>query len=271
MSRRSDFPYEMFGNWLDQDAADRLLAGRAEPDDAPPGFDGVARLVSAMTGSPLGLELEDERIAVAAAVRLLDEAAPVPTHTRRWRMRSKLSRAKLAGMVIVGTMIGTTGMAAANVLPDPAQNVVSNALSHVGLTVPSATDTVDTTTVDTTTVDTTTIDPTTVDATTIDPTTVEHPAATGEKISQIATTTDTTGVAKGAEISTTASGGMSQAGMHPGSNTTTVGAESPDVGGTGTANNASGGADGTGSSTADEASGGLSDAGAGNAPAPPTP
>jgi hypothetical protein len=171
-------------------------------------------------------------------------------------MRSKLSRAKLAGLVIVGTMIGTTGMAAANVLPDPAQNVVSNALSHVGLAVPSATDTIDTTT---------------VDATTIDPTTVEHPAATGEEISQIATTTGTTGVAKGAEISTTASGGTSQAGMHPGSNTTTVGAESPDVGGTGTANNASGGADDTGSSTADEASGGLSHAGAGNAPAPPTP
>jgi hypothetical protein len=269
LSRRSDFPYEMFGSWLDQDAADRLLAGRTEADDAPPGFDGVARLVSTMTGSPLGLELEDERIAVAAAVRVLDEAAPVPTHTRRWRMRSKLSRTKLAGLVIVGTMIGTTGMAAANVLPDPAQNVVSNALSHVGLTVPSATHTIDTTTVDTTTVDTTTVDTTTVDTTTIDATAVEHPAATGEEISQIATTTDTTGVAKGAEISTTASGGMSQAGMHPGSNTTTVGAESPDVGGT--ANNASRGADDNGSSTADEASGGLSDAGAGNASAPPTP
>lgn len=246
MSRRSDFPYEMFGSWLDQAAADRLLAGRTEADDAPPGFDCVARLVSALNGSPLDREVEDERVAVAAAVRVLDEGAP-GAHARRWRMRSKLSRAKLAGLVIVGTMIGTTGMAAANVLPDPAQDVVSNALSHVGITVPSATDTVDTTRVDTTTV-------TTAVTTATDPTTIAHPAATGEEISRIATTTNATGVAKGAEISTTASGGMSQAGTHPGSDTATEGAVGV-----------------AGVDTAAEASGGHSGAGAGNAPAPPTP
>jgi hypothetical protein len=248
MSRGSDFPYEMFGSWLDQDAADRLLAGRTEPDDAPPGFDGVARLVSALSGSPLDREVEDERRAVAAAVRVMDEAAPAPTHARRWRMRSKLSRTKLAGLVIVGTMIGTTGMAAANVLPDPAQDVVSKALSHVGITVPSATGTVDTTTVGTTTIDTTTVTSAT------DPTTIDHPAATGEEISRIATTNGAIGVEKGAEISTTASGGMSQAGMHAGSDTATGGA-----------------ATAVGAGTANDASGGHSDAGAGNAPVPPTP
>src|SRR5262249_10845306 len=41
-----------------------------------------------------------------------------------------------------------------------------------------------------------------------------HPASTGSAISTIATTTTATGVAKGAEISTAASGGQSQAGQH---------------------------------------------------------
>jgi hypothetical protein len=45
-------------------------------------------------------------------------------------------------------------------------------------------------------------------------TSVEHPASTGQEISELATTTDLEGWEKGAAISTLASGGMSQAGMH---------------------------------------------------------
>ena len=41
-----------------------------------------------------------------------------------------------------------------------------------------------------------------------------HPASTGSDISTIATTTEATGVEKGAEISGVASGGKSQAGQH---------------------------------------------------------
>lgn len=43
---------------------------------------------------------------------------------------------------------------------------------------------------------------------------VEHPASTGEEVSELATTTELEGWEKGAAISTLASGGMSQAGMH---------------------------------------------------------
>jgi hypothetical protein len=226
---------EMFRSWLDQDAADRLLAGRVSPDDAPPGFQEVARLVGSLAAPPAAAELADERRAVAAAVRVLNDRTPSPANPRRWKMRSKLTRAKVAGLVVVGTLVGTSGMAAANVLPDPAQNVVSNALAHVGIDVPTS---------------------------------VEHPASTGEEISGIATTTDATGVAKGAEISTAASGGMSQAGQHGATVEGAAagqGAAAATHGGTQTADEASGGADETGSSTADEASGGHSADGSGHA------
>jgi hypothetical protein len=241
VSRRDDFPYEMFGSWLDQDTADRLLGGRIHPDDAPPGFAGVARTTAALAAPSAAGELVGERAAVAAAVLVPADPAPTPADTRRWRMRSNLSRAKVAGLIVVGTLVGTTGMAAANVLPDPAQNAVSNVLSRVGISVPNAS----------------------ADATTVDATTVDHPAATGEEISQLATTTDATGVAKGAEISTAASGGMSQAGVNSG-----AAAETPSAGGTG--DGAGGGSDQTGSSTADQASGGHADQGLANAPGPPS-
>jgi hypothetical protein len=265
MSRRDDFPYEMFGSWLDQDAADRLLAGGIDPEDAPPGFDGVARMMEALTGPPAGDELADERLAVAAAVRVLRDPAPTTANARRWRMRSKLARAKVAGLVVVGTLIGTTGMAAANALPDAAQDAVSHALSHVGITLPNTTD------------ETATADVSSVDAATggtTDATGVDHPAATGEEISRIATTTDATGVAKGAEISTAASGGMGQAGQHGGDASIQTGGTVvvPSEGGTSTADDASGGADEDGSATADDASGGRAGEGSDNAPsAAPTP
>jgi len=42
----------------------------------------------------------------------------------------------------------------------------------------------------------------------------DHPASTGAEVSELATTTELTGWEKGAAISTLASGGQSQAGMH---------------------------------------------------------
>jgi hypothetical protein len=249
MSRPNDSSYEMFGDRLDQDTADRLLAGAIEPDDAPPGFGEAARIVGALNLGPSTSELVDERVAVAAAVRVLQAQVPDPANVRRWRMNLR-SRAKLGAVVVIGTLIGTAGMAAANALPDVAQDAVANALAHVGVTVPHSG---------------------------TDPTSVDHPAATGDEISTIATTTDATGVAKGAEVSTAASGGVSQAGAHGGGSASgqaggSAVVETPNPGGTGTADGASGGADATGSGTADPASGGHADEGSANASSPvPTP
>ena len=247
-----DSSHEMFGNLIDRGTADRLLAGAIPRDDVPPGYADVAQLVDALHSPADRSELVDERVAVAAAVRSLRDQVPAPVDTRRWRMRMH-HRAKLGAIVVVGTLLGTAGMAAANVLPGAAQDGVSNALSHVGITVPHSS---------------------------AEPSS-DHPAATGKDVSTIATTTDASGVAKGAEVSTAASGGMSQAGQHgggapdpsdpaadPGGSAVVT---TPNPGGTGTADGASGGADATGSSTANDASGGHAGAGSSNASAAPSP
>jgi hypothetical protein len=55
---------------LDADTAERLLSGRLDPDDAPPGYADVARLLQAAAGPAEEAELSGE----AAAVRAFDAA-----------------------------------------------------------------------------------------------------------------------------------------------------------------------------------------------------
>jgi hypothetical protein len=229
MTSWDDSEDEMRGPFLDRDTADRLLAGAVQPDDAPPAYAEVARLLRAAGAPPTAIELVAEDQAVTAAARVVSPPtphSPVPA-TRRSAVRSRFFRVKVAGLVVAGTVLGTTGLAAAGVLPDAAQNAASSALSSIGISVPTAD---------------------------------EHPASTGTDISGIATTTDATGVDKGAEISSIASGGMSQAGLNGSAPVTT-----PNTGGTSTADTASGGAADTGTATADEASQGHSSEGSGNA------
>ena len=140
-----------------------------------------------------------------------------------------------------GVVAGIPGLAAAHALPDPAQHAVSRVFDKVGISVP--------------------------DTQHAPTTSVDHPASTGAEISSIATTTDATGVAKGALISSTASGGKSQAGQHGGAAAAHGSAPvpTPNTGGSGTADTASGGSADQGTSTADQHSGGRSAAGSGNA------
>lgn len=155
-------------------------------------------------------------------------------------MRSR-TRLKVGGLVVVGTVLGSTGLAAAGVLPDAAQDAVSKVFETVGITVPASGD---------------------------------HPASSGEEISEIATTTDATSRDKGAQISSTASGGMSHAGQHgsepAGTRGEGAGAQPvpvPNEGGTGTADIASGASE-QGTDTADENSGGHGSSGSRNASIP---
>ncbi len=241
----NDSQDEMRGPHLDEGTADRLLAARVHPGDAPPSCAEVARLLLAADAPPTAAELAGEARAVAAAAQAM-RSRPTRTAvhaTRTSAMRPRFVRAKIAGLVVAGTLVGTTGLAAAGVLPDAAENAASHVLSNVGISVPV-----------------------------VDPTGVQHPASTGSQISQIATTTTATGAAKGALISSIASGGMSQAGQHHGSSAGASGSApvtTPNTGGTGTADAASGGASDAGTTTADQASHGHSAAGSGNLLASP--
>jgi hypothetical protein len=217
--------------WLDRGTADSLLSGSVPPDDAPPGYTDVARLLRAVATPPSPRELAPEVDAAAAAETILrarSAALPTPARSgaRPRTARSRYFRIKVTSLVVVGTLIGTSGLAAAGVLPDPVQTAASRVLDAIGIDVP-------------------------------DPSAVEHPASTGEEISEIATTTDAEGVDKGAEISDAASGGISRAGDEHGP-PESVG---EDVDTTDAPR-------GAGADVADAVSGGHSSAGSGG---PPTP
>jgi len=231
MSRWDDLPDAMRGERVDHTTLERLLRGRTAPDDAPPGYSDVASVLLAAASPPVEGELSLEAQHVAAARTVIGErTAGRPTRPRR----------VLAGLMVIGGLLAIPGLAAANSLPAPAQHAVSRVFDEVGISVP--------------------------DTQQAPATSVDHPASTGSEISNIATTTDATGVAKGALISSTASGGKSQAGQH-GKAATAHGSApvpTPNKGGTGTPDTASGGAAHQGTATADQHSGGRSAAGSGN-------
>ena len=180
MSGWDDLPDEMRGEWIDGGTSDRLLRGRVAPDDAPPGYSDVASVLLAVASQPVQEELSMQVQHISAA----RDAIGRRTHRRR-----PGPLGITAGLIVVGTLLVLPGLAAANVLPSPAQHAVSRMLDKVGISVPAG-------------------------AQHTTGSSVDHPASTGAEISSLATTTDATGVAKGAEISTLASGGMSQAGQH---------------------------------------------------------
>ena len=230
MSGWDDLPYEMPIGTIDEETTDRLLAGRIHPDDAPPGYAGVARILQAAGSLPRSEHLSREAELVAAAREVMGLRSPPGGGAGGSRTRH---RRLVVGLIVTGALVGIPGLAAANALPDPAQHAVSRVLHKVGISVPGNED---------------------------------HPASTGQEISNIATTTSSIGVAKGAEISTAASGGKSQAGQHGhqghGGGRSS---DTPSVGGTGRADAASNGKSTHGTAKANVKSGGRSSAGSGNA------
>ena len=105
---------------LDDDTAERLVAGRVGPDDAPPGYAGVAGVLQAAAG-PAGPE---ELAGREAALALFRAYGPSPGRRRRPRGRARgrargRPRGRLAALALAGVLAaGGLWMAAA--APPPA-------------------------------------------------------------------------------------------------------------------------------------------------------
>jgi hypothetical protein len=110
---------------IDQDTADRLLAGRLDPADAPPGYAEVARVLAAAAAPTHPHELDSESTVVAAfaAARLGRDHAVSHAAPRRSWLASKLAVVSVAVGVLMG---GGVAAAAAGTLPEPAQRVVDS-------------------------------------------------------------------------------------------------------------------------------------------------
>jgi hypothetical protein len=250
MTLWDDFDCDVQPLPLDLNTADRLLAGDIAPEDAPPGYGEVAAVVRAVLTEPAVDELDGEAKMVALVTLSLRESSSGPS-PRRSLMPFALTRPRLSAALVAALLACTAGLASAGSLPGAAQDIASEMLAQVGIAVPGPNDNAGT-------------HPDVRGSSEITPSAGEK----GSAVSQLATGDELTGLDKGAAVSSVASDGKSQAGTHGSPSRAAGGSapvETPNDGGTGTADTASGGASGAGTSTADDASDGRSGAGSGNA------
>jgi hypothetical protein len=243
MSSWSDIDYEMYPVALDMETADRLLSGAVAPEDAPPGYARVARLLEGVSARPTADELAREAEIVARMVSTVGSSRSYSP--RRSLMPIALSRPRITAALVAAALACTIGLATASALPGAAQDIASAMLAKVGISVPDPNDNAGT-------------HPDVRGSSTVAP----ADTGKGSEISELARTTELSGRDKGAAISAAASGGKSKAGTH-GSGAASV--ATPNSGGTGTADTASDGRSSTGTRTADTASGGHSSSGSANA------
>ena len=186
-------------------------------------------------------------------------------------MLSKLLSVKAAAAAVAGGLSLTTALAAAGALPAPVQDALAEAASHAGFSLPRSDEADDADRRGREHADDHADDHADERSSSSE---VDHgrPAdpgieGKGAVVSDLARTTDATGVDKGAQISTVASDGRSRAGAeHPtGPSGDRPGVEVPPTGGTITADDASDGASHSDATTAGAASEGRSTAGPGNA------
>ncbi len=134
---RSDDPGNEMARLLSVEDADRLLRGEAAPGDLPRDAAPLAQLLAGVRAAvPAGDPFTEQRRVseIAARIRLgalTDDATVVP-----FRRRRRIS-AKAGGLAFVAVLAGSTAAAAATgSLPDGIQRAVSDALSHVSISVP---------------------------------------------------------------------------------------------------------------------------------------
>jgi hypothetical protein len=121
---------------LDDDSAARMLQGLVQPDDAPPGFGPVAGLLAG-AARPAPVDEDAAATTVCAMVEAIREGASAPQTSRRKPMLTKLLAGKtLAAALGVVALTASGAAAATGSLPNPVQNVVAGAVSHVGVDLP---------------------------------------------------------------------------------------------------------------------------------------
>ena len=116
---------------LDDDSAERLLAGDVDPADAPPGYAEVAVVLAAATAEPDPDELAGAAAAVAelAAVTRSGAAAARPA-----RGPGRRRRTGLAVAVVVGALsVGGVAAAATGHVPEPIREAARDVLIRAGV------------------------------------------------------------------------------------------------------------------------------------------
>jgi hypothetical protein len=122
---------------LDEGTAERLLTGRLDPADAPPGYSPVAALLAAMSAPPDTEELAGQAAIMAVFAAAARSHSPQLIDPRRSRVLTKLLTAKAAAAVLGVLMTGGVAAAATGNLPAPAQQAAHALLGGAGVPAPT--------------------------------------------------------------------------------------------------------------------------------------
>jgi hypothetical protein len=118
---------------LDDGTADRLLRG-LPPDDAPRAYRRVAAMVAGLTAAPTAEELDGDLQAVTTIARRARTASEASRSASAPRSRNR--RMRTAGFVLACSATLVAGLGAAGALPGAAQTVASDVLASVGVSTP---------------------------------------------------------------------------------------------------------------------------------------
>jgi hypothetical protein len=123
---------------LDDDTAERLLAGRLHPEDAPPGYAEVTRLLRAAAGPPSPEELAGEEGALGMFRAARSRRGPVGARRRPAPARSRMVALTLAGTLVAAALwIGGGVPTAGEALVAGGVWIADGARSALGLGSPS--------------------------------------------------------------------------------------------------------------------------------------
>ena len=126
---------EMNRSGFDDLTADRLLSGQVAPQDAPPEYQLIADAVRRASDPGSPTDSERERAIVAAMVETL-RSAPSAYQPARRIAKARMRGVKVAAIAAAVLISATAAGAATNTLPGPAQRAISDAASHLGLSLP---------------------------------------------------------------------------------------------------------------------------------------
>jgi hypothetical protein len=116
----------------DQDALERLLDGRLGPGSAPPGYGGLARLLTAAAAPAAPDELAGEQLAMATFAAELRSHPPTLVPRRTAVPRKVLTMKAAAAALMAVLSIGGVAAAATGLLPGQASPVADQAPASTG-------------------------------------------------------------------------------------------------------------------------------------------
>ena len=119
---------------LDRDTVDRLLAGTVPPDDAPPGFAGVAELIRSCAQLPPPDRAMEQTTILAMTQQIRSTSEP---SAPRGVVIGGHLRLKLVAIGVGVLLVGMSGLAFAGELPEPMQRIAHTVFASLGIDIPA--------------------------------------------------------------------------------------------------------------------------------------